>query len=295
MTTPEPIHRGKVRDTYDAGDGRLLLVTSDRLSAFDVVAAEPVPCKGRVLNGVSNFWFDRFSDVPNHVISTDPDDFPAELQDIPDLEGRAVLVHRAEMLPIEFIVRGNLTGSGLKDYRKSGGVCGIPLPEGLEESETLEKPLLTPSTKEEEHDRNIPFDEAVTITEARFSGRGRELMEEGRGIVLDFFDRGRSYAAQCGIVIADTKFELGLVNGKLVVCDEVLTPDSSRFWPADKVVLGQTPPSFDKQPVRDYLDQLGWDHNPPMPPLPLDVIGDTTGRYVEAYRILTGQVFPYTA
>lgn len=293
--TPEPIHRGKVRDTYDAGDGRLLLVTSDRISAFDVVAAETVPCKGRVLNGMSNFWFDRFSDVPNHVISTDINDFPAELQELPDIEGRAVLVHRAEMLPIEFIVRGSITGSGWKDYLKSGGVCGIPLPEGLQESETLEKPLLTPSTKEEEHDRNIPFDEAVTITEARFTGRGGELMEEGRALVLDFFGRGRTYAAECGIVIADTKFELGLVDGKLTVCDEVLTPDSSRFWPADKVVLGQTPPSFDKQPVRDYLDSIGWDHQPPMPALPLQVIGDTTGRYTEGYRIITGQVFPYFA
>ncbi|WP_229022916.1 phosphoribosylaminoimidazolesuccinocarboxamide synthase [Actinomarinicola tropica] len=278
------VHRGKVRDVYDAGDGRLLLVASDRISAFDVVMAEPIPDKGRVLTGISSFWSAELADVaPSHVLSTAVADFPDGAGD-PGLAGRAVLCRRAEMLPIECIVRGHLSGSAWKEYRTSGTVHGMPMPSGLQESERLAEPLFTPSIKAEvgDHDENISYDRAVEIV-------GRDVAERARAISLALYDRGAALAAERGIVVADTKFELGFVDGELVVADEVLTPDSSRFWPADGWEPGGTPPSFDKQPLRDWLDGLDWDKSPPPPSLPPDVVEATRARYVEAFERLTGR------
>ncbi|MBA2279805.1 MAG: phosphoribosylaminoimidazolesuccinocarboxamide synthase [Acidimicrobiia bacterium] len=280
------VHSGKVRDIYDAGDGRLLMVTSDRLSAFDVVLAEPIPHKGRVLTAMTSFWVDHLKDVMgNHLLSTDLADCPPEVQD-PAFAGRVMLCRRAEMLPVECIVRGRLTGSAWKEYRTSGTMHGQELPAGLQESAGLPAPVFTPSTKADVglHDENITFDEAVELI-------GPELAEQARDKSLALFSRASIWAAERGIVIADTKFELGLVDGELILCDEVLTPDSSRFWPADEVMLGATPPSFDKQPVRDYLDGLDWDKTPPPPALPDEVAGATSARYVEAYERITGQRF----
>jgi len=277
---------GKVRDIYDAGDDRLLLVASDRISAFDVVMAEPIPDKGRVLTAMSAFWFERFADVvPGHLISTDLADVPIDDPD-PDLAGRVMLCRRAEMLPIECIVRGYLTGSAWKEYRASGTMHGTPLPEGLLESSQLPEPVFTPSTKGEvgEHDINLSFDEAVDLV-------GRELAERARDVSVRIYQQGAAWAAERGIIIADTKFELGLVDGELTLADEVLTPDSSRFWPADQWEPGRTPPSFDKQPVRDYLDGLDWDKSPPPPPLGEAVVDATRTRYVEAYERITGRSF----
>ena len=277
---------GKVRDIYDAGDGRLLLVTSDRISAFDVIMAEPIPDKGRVLTAMSAFWFELFADlVPGHLISTDLADLPEEARQ-PELEGRVMLCRRADMLPIECIVRGYLTGSAWKEYRTSGTMHGTALPEGLLESAQLPDPVFTPSTKGElgEHDINLSFDEAVDLV-------GPELAERARDVSLAVYRRGAEWAAERGIVIADTKFELGLVDGELILADEVLTPDSSRFWPADQWVPGSTPPSFDKQPVRDFLDGLDWDKTPPPPPLGADVVAATRARYIEAYERITGRSF----
>jgi phosphoribosylaminoimidazole-succinocarboxamide synthase len=277
---------GKVRDIYDAGDGRLLLVTSDRISAFDVIMAEPIPDKGRVLTAMSAFWFELFADlVPGHLISTDLADLPAEAQQ-PELAGRVMLCRRAEMLPIECIVRGYLTGSAWKEYRTSGTMHGATLPEGLLESARLPEPVFTPSTKGElgEHDINLSFDEAVDLVGAELAGRARDVS-------LAVYQRGAEWAAERGIVIADTKFELGLVGGELILADEVLTPDSSRFWPADQWVPGTTPPSFDKQPVRDYLDGLDWDKTPPPPPLGAEVVAATRARYIDAYERITGRSF----
>ena len=277
---------GKVRDIYDAGPDRLLMVTSDRLSAFDVVMAEPIPDKGRVLTAMTAFWFELFEDlVPGHLISTDLADLPFENPD-PDLAGRVMLVRRAEMLEIECIVRGYLTGSAWKEYRTSGTMHGTPLPEGLLESSQLPEPVFTPSTKAEvgDHDINVSFDEAVALV-------GRDLAERARTVSIELYRRGAEWAAERGILIADTKFELGLVGGELVLADEVLTPDSSRFWPADQWQPGATPPSFDKQPVRDYLEGLDWDKTPPPPPLGPDVVAATRARYVEAYERITGRSF----
>ena len=286
-TTALPhVYRGKVRDIYDAGDDRLLIVTSDRLSAFDVVMDEPVPDKGRVLTAISAFWFDHLSGIaPNHVISTDLDDFPAGVDD-PDLAGRTMLVHRAEMLPIECIVRGYITGSAWKEYSRSGTMHGAALPAGMLESQQLPEPVFTPSTKAEDglHDENISFERAVELV-------GPDIAEQAREISLALYSAGAAWAAERGIIIADTKFELGLVDGRLVVADEMLTPDSSRFWPADAWEPGSTPPSFDKQPVRDYLDTLDWDKTPPPPALPASVIEATTARYVEGYERITGRSF----
>ncbi len=279
------LYSGKVRDIYDAGDKRLLLVTSDRISAFDVVMTEPIPHKGRVLTAMSAFWFDHFRGVVgSHLISTDLADLPPAAQD-PDLAGRVMLVHRAEMLPIECIVRGYITGSAWKEYSASGTMHGSPLPEGLQEASQLPDPVFTPSTKADEgHDINISFDEAVNLV-------GKELAERAREVSLELYSRGAAWAAERGIIIADTKFELGLVDGELVVADEVLTPDSSRFWPADRYRPGTNPPSFDKQPVRDYLDGLDWNKQPPPPPLPAAVVQATSERYIEAYERITGQRF----
>ena len=275
------LYSGKVRDMYDAGDGLLLIVASDRMSAFDVVMAEKIPDKGRVLTAFSAFWFEHLADVlPNHLVATDVPDLPDEWV------GRVQLVKRAEMLPIECIVRGRLSGSAWKEYKTSGTMHGQALPSGLQESAELPEPVFTPSTKAEmgDHDINIDFDAAVNLV-------GKETAERARDASLELYRRGSEWAAQRGIVIADTKFELGFVDGELVVADEVLTPDSSRFWPADAVTLGATPPSFDKQPLRDYLESLGWDKTPPPPALPDDVVASTRSRYVDAYERVTGLDF----
>ena len=284
-----PVHSGKVRDIYAVGDDRLLMVTSDRISAFDVVMAEPIPDKGRVLTAMSAFWFDELADVvPGHLLSTDVADLPQSARDAAgaaDLAGRVMLTHSAEMLPIECIVRGYLSGSAWKEYERSGTMHGSPLPEGLSESDRLPEPLFTPSTKAEEgHDQNISFDEAAELV-------GEPLAAKVRDVSVELYRRGAERARERGILIADTKFELGLVGGDLVLCDEVLTPDSSRFWPVDGWRPGATPPSFDKQPVRDYLETLDWDKAPPPPPLPDEVVTATSARYVEAYERITGRSF----
>lgn len=280
------VYSGKVRDIYDAGDGRYLMITSDRLSAFDVVMNEPVLHKGRVLTAISAFWFDELADVVgSHLISTDLADVPAAA-DVPDLAGRIMLTHKADMLPVECIVRGYLTGSAWKEYRRSGTMHGSVMPAGLLEASELPEPVFTPSTKAEDglHDENISFDEAVEIL-------GPELAEEARAVSLELYRRGAALAQKRGIIIADTKFELGHVGGRLVVADEMLTPDSSRFWPAELHSPGSTPPSFDKQPVRDHLDTLDWPKTYPPPPLPGEVLEATTRRYTEAYERVTGLSF----
>lgn len=274
---------GKVRDVYDAGDGNLLLVASDRLSAFDVVMGEPIPDKGRVLTAMSAFWFDHLADVvPNHLLSTDLADLPPAVQS-PGLAGRFMLCRRAEMLPVECIVRGYLTGSAWKEYQGSGSMHGAALPAGLLEASALGEPVFTPSTKAEvgDHDENISFSRAESLV-------GSELAHALREASIALYQRGAAWAAERGIIVADTKFEFGLVDGALVLADEVLTPDSSRFWPADAWTPGATPPSFDKQPVRDYLDGLDWDKRPPPPPLPADVVRATSARYREAYQRICG-------
>ena len=280
------LYSGKVRDIYDAGDDRLLLVTSDRLSVFDVVMAEPVPDKGRVLTAMSAFWFEHLADVvDSHLLSTDLADLPHGAQN-PDLAGRVMLVRRAEMLPVECIVRGYLTGSAWKEYRTSTTMHGTPLPAGLLESAELPEPVFTPSTKADQgdHDENISFERAVDLI-------GAELADQARAVSIELYRRGAAWARDRGIIIADTKFELGLIDGRLVVADEVLTPDSSRFWPADQWQPGATPPSFDKQPVRDLLDRLDWDKQPPAPGLSDDVVAATRQRYIEAYQRITGLDF----
>jgi phosphoribosylaminoimidazole-succinocarboxamide synthase len=279
------LHAGKVRDVHDAGEDRLLLVASDRVSAFDVVMREPVPDKGRVLTAMSVFWFEQLAELaPSHFLSADAADFPAGAQD-PSLVGRSMLVRRAEMLPVECIVRGYLAGSGWKEYRERGTLHGTRLPEGLRESEALPEPVFTPSTKAASgHDENISFDRAVELL-------GADVAEQARTISLALYRRGAEIAAASGIIVADTKFELGFVGGRLVVADEVLTPDSSRFWPADAWRPGSTPPSFDKQPLRDHLEASGWDKTPPPPALPDEVVTAMRARYVEGYERITGRRF----
>ena len=274
--------RGKVRDIYDLGD-RLLIVASDRLSAFDVVLPTPIPDKGKVLTQLSVFWFTTLRDVvPHHVLSTT--EFPAELAAYEEqLRGRAMLVRKTEPLPIECVVRGYLSGSGWKDYKATGAVCGIPLPAGLRESEKLPEPIFTPSTKAQSgHDENISLDEAAARV-------GRPLAEKVRAVSLEIYRRATELAASRGILIADTKFEFGLTGNELVWIDEALTPDSSRFWPADGYAPGRGQPSFDKQYVRDYLERIGWSKTPPGPELPADVVAGTSAKYREAYRRLTGR------
>jgi len=278
------LYAGKVRDLYDAGDDRLVLVASDRMSAFDVVMAEPVPHKGRVLTAMSAFWFEQFADVVgSHLISTSLDDLPASAQ-CPEIAGRFMLCRRAEMLPVECIVRGYVTGSAWTEYRTSGTIHGRSMPAGLVESDRLPEPIFTPSTKapDGDHDQNIGFEQAVALL-------GADVAERARAVSLELYRRGASLAAERGVIIADTKFELGFIDGELVLADEVLTPDSSRFWPADAWRPGATPPSYDKQPVRDYLESLGWDKRPPPPTLPPDVIAASTARYVEGYERITGR------
>jgi len=275
------LNRGKVRDLYEVGD-RLLIVATDRLSAFDVVLPTPIPDKGRVLTQLSLFWFDLLRDViPNHVLSAA--DFPPELAAYREqLEGRSMLCKKTKPLPVECVVRGYLSGSGLKDYRATGKICGIPLPAGLQESDRLPEPIFTPSTKATAgHDENISFDEAALMI-------GDELAERVRAVSLDIYRRAVAYAEPRGIILADTKFEFGLVGDKLIWIDEALTPDSSRFWPADGYLPGRSQPSFDKQYVRDYLERIGWNKQPPGPELPPEVVEATRARYREAYRQLTG-------
>ncbi len=273
----EPTYRGKVRDVYDQGDGTLTFVASDRISAFDVVMAEPVPDKGRVLTAMTVFWLTEvLADLcSNHLVS---------VIDEGEHAGRGMVVRRAQMLPIECIVRGYLSGSAWKEYERSGTMHGQPLPAGLRQSERLPEPVFTPSTKAEvgDHDQNISFDRAAELV-------GVDVAEEARRISLEAYRRGADHAAARGILIADTKFELGFLDGRLALCDEVLTPDSSRFWPADGWSPGDVPPSLDKQPVRDFLDTTTWDKSPPPPPLPPEVVVATTQRYREAYQRLTGR------
>ena len=275
------LHRGKVRDLYEVGDW-LLIVATDRLSAFDVVLPTPIPDKGRVLTQLSLFWFDLLRDViPNHVITAA--NFPAELAAYhAQLEGRAMLCRRTRPLPIECVVRGYLSGSGWKDYRATGKLCGIALPAGLQESERLPEAIFTPSTKAiAGHDENISFEEAV-------SRIGAGLAERVRAVSLEIYRRAAAYAEPRGIILADTKFEFGLVGDELICIDEALTPDSSRFWPADGYQPGRAQPSFDKQYVRDYLERIGWNKQPPGPELPPEVVAATREKYREAYRQLTG-------
>ena len=287
MTLPLPhLYSGKVRDIYTVGDDQLLLVTSDRLSAFDVVLNEPIRHKGRVLTAISAFWFEALGDVVgSHLVSTDVADLPAEVAAAdPDLVGRVMLCRRAEMLSIECIVRGYLSGSAWKEYRTRGTMHGQALPAGLQESDQLPEPVFTPSTKSGVHDENISFERAVDLV-------GEELATRARDISLELYSRGAAMARERGIIIADTKFELGMIDGRLSLCDEVLTPDSSRFWPADEWKPGSTPPSFDKQPLRDHLETLDWDKTPPPPALPAEVIAASRERYVTAYERITGLRF----
>jgi phosphoribosylaminoimidazole-succinocarboxamide synthase len=279
--------QGKVRDIYEAGPDHLLMVTSDRISAFDVVLPNPIPDKGRVLTGLSIFWFDQTGGiVPNHVVSTAVDDFPPEFAEHrEELAGRSMLVRRARMIPIECVARGYLSGSGWKEYRSSGSVCGIRLPAGLVESDRLPEPIFTPATKAVTgHDENISIERAAEIVG---EGLARRLEE----LTLTIYEAGAKLAAERGVILADTKFEFGFIDGEIALCDEVLTPDSSRFWPADGYAPGGPQPSFDKQYVRDWLDESGWDHEPPPPELPPEVVGQTAVRYREAYERITGRPF----
>jgi phosphoribosylaminoimidazole-succinocarboxamide synthase len=275
--------RGKVRDIYEYED-KVLLVATDRISAFDVVLPTPIPMKGAVLTQLSRFWFDRMRDlVPNHVISTDVSDFPEELQPFRDiLDLRSTLVVKADMFPVECVARGYITGSGWKEYKENGSVCGISLPAGLRECDRLPEPIFTPATKAESgHDENISFEAAAGIIGSENVARLKEL-------TLKLYSRAVEHALSRGIIIADVKFEFGIYNGEIILCDELLTPDSSRFWPMDGYQPGKSQPSFDKQYVRDYLEQINFDKKPPGPELPPSVVEGTTTKYLEAYRLLTG-------
>jgi phosphoribosylaminoimidazole-succinocarboxamide synthase len=278
--------KGKVRDIYEA-DEHLVMVASDRISAFDVVLPTPIPDKGRVLTGLSLFWFERTEHlVPNHVVSSDVADLPASFAEHrQELAGRTTLVRRAGMIPIECVARGYLSGSGWKEYRRDGTVCGIRLPDGLGESDRLPEPIFTPATKAESgHDENISLERAGELVG---EGLARRLQE----LTLSLYEFGADLARERGVILADTKFEFGFIDGEIALCDEVMTPDSSRFWPADRYAAGGPQPSFDKQYVRDWLDDSGWDHEPPGPELPPDVVGQTAGRYREAYQRITGEPF----
>jgi phosphoribosylaminoimidazole-succinocarboxamide synthase len=279
------LSRGKVRDIYEIDPQTLLIVTTDRMSAFDVIMNEPIPYKGVVLNQITLYWMNAFKDlVNNHLLATEVKDFPAVLAPHKgDLEGRAVLVRKAKPLPIECIVRGYLTGSGFKDYKATGTVCGYKLPEGMVDSDKLETPLFTPSTKAElgAHDENI------TLADAK-SRIGEGLLKKIQELSLSIYSRGRDLAAERGIIIADTKFEFGLDGKDILLIDEVLTPDSSRFWPADRYAPGKSQPSFDKQYLRDWLSSTDWDKTPPPPALPPEVVAETQKKYLEAYELLTG-------
>ena len=278
------LRRGKVRDVYEIGD-QLLIVASDRISAFDVVMEDPIPDKGRILTGISLFWFKQLeSMVENHLISSDPAEYPDVCREyVSQLAGRSMLVKKARPLEVECIVRGYLSGSAWQEYQSGGSVCGIPLPDGLKESEKLPEPIFTPSTKAQDgmHDENIDFESAVKIL-------GKDIAEEVRRISLKLYDFGRNLAAEKGIIVADTKFEFGIVDNRLILIDEVLTPDSSRFWPMDEYRPGGPQKSFDKQFLRDYLLEIQWSKQPPPPKLPADLIKKTREKYIEALKRLTG-------
>lgn len=279
------VARGKVRDIYEIDGGLLLIVATDRLSAFDVVLPDGIPDKGRVLNSLSVFWFEMFQGlVRNHLVSADVERFPEKLAGYRDiLRGRAMLCLRAEPLPVECVVRGYLAGSGWQEYQKTGRVCGIELPPGLNQAARLPEPIFTPATKARTgHDVNITFEEMVEIV-------GRERAAQMREVSLEIYRKAADYARERGIIIADTKFEFGVYQGELLLIDELLTPDSSRFWIERDYRVGISPPSFDKQYVRDYLDSLNWNREPPAPHLPPEVIAGTAARYREAYRLLTGR------
>jgi phosphoribosylaminoimidazole-succinocarboxamide synthase len=276
--------RGKVRDIYDLGEHYLIVVT-DRLSAFDVVLPTPIPNKGKVLNQMSAFWFEHFKNVvPNHVVTTNVADFPSQLRPFADqLAGRSMLVKKAKVFPVECVARGFLTGSGLKDYNRTGKVCGIALPSGLRDSDRLPAPIFTPSTKAETgHDENISEEEAGRII-------GTESIRRLKELTLSIYGQAVEFASKRGIIICDTKFEFGMIDGQVAIVDEMLTPDSSRFWPADQYSPGRPQPSFDKQFVRDYLERVGWNKQPPAPALPEDIVAATSAKYVEALKILTGR------
>ena len=280
------LSRGKVRDIYDIDANTLLIVTTDRMSAFDVIMNEPVPYKGVILNQITLFWMERFKHIiANHLIESDVKHFPQALAPWQDeLDGRAVLVRKAKPLPVECIVRGYITGSGWKDYQKTGSICGHALPAGLVESQKLEPAIFTPSTKAElgSHDENISRARAAELL-------GQDVAKQVEETTLGIFEDGRTYAEERGIIVADTKFEFGFVDGKLTLIDEVLTPDSSRFWPKDQYKPGQGQPSYDKQYLRDWLKAQPWNMQPPPPALPDDIVKATAARYEEAYTILTGQ------
>jgi len=280
---PLPLaRRGKVRDVYDLGD-RYLFVATDRISAFDVVLSPGIPDKGKILNQISNFWFGRFDRVRNHLIETNFDRFPDEVRRHEELRGRSVIVTKCQVVPVECVARGYLVGSGLKEYRETGRVCGIELAPGLTTASKLPEPIFTPATKEESgHDENISFDRMAEIV-------GGGLASKLRNLTLSLYAQAADYARTRGIIIADTKFEFGLDGDAIVWIDEALTPDSSRFWPADQYAVGKNPPSFDKQFVRDWLETTGWDKNPPAPELPAEVVAKTRAKYIEAFRVLTGQ------
>ena len=278
----QKLRSGKVREVFDLGQ-TLLFVATDRISAFDVILPDPIPHKGAVLNQISTFWFKRFDDIKNHFVTADAEQFPEELQQFREqLAGRSMIVKKTKPLPVECVVRGYLAGSGWKEYQESQSVCGIKLPAGLKQASQLPESIFTPATKAEEgHDENIDMNRCATIL-------GEELADRVKALSLEIYSRGRDHAAQRGIIVADTKFEFGMVDGDLLLIDECLTPDSSRFWPKDQYVVGQSPPSVDKQFVRDYLETLNWDKTPPAPRLPKNVIEKTSAKYLEAFRRLTG-------
>jgi phosphoribosylaminoimidazole-succinocarboxamide synthase len=276
------LRSGKVREVFELGD-TLLFVATDRLSAFDVILPDPIPQKGAVLNQLSAFWFRRFDFVRNHMLTADIDKFPSELAAFRDqLRGRSMIVRKTQPLPVECVVRGYLAGSGWKEYQQSGTISGVALPTGLQLASQLSEPIFTPSTKSDAgHDENIDWETCCRTL-------GRDVAERVRDLSLKTYEAGRTHAANCGIIVADTKFEFGSLDGELLLIDECLTPDSSRFWPADRYVVGQSPPSFDKQFVRDYLETLAWDKTPPGPVLPAEIIEKTAAKYREAFERLTG-------
>ncbi len=278
-----PVKRGKVRDVYDFGD-RLLFVATDRISAFDWILSPGIPDKGRVLTQISRFWFERIQETPNHLLSMNPADLPLpENTDLKALNGRCMVVKKTEVVPFECVVRGYLSGSGWKDYLETGSVCGIKLPEGLEQSDQLSQPLFTPATKAETgHDENVSF-------QAMCADLGQDLSEKLRDLSIQIYLQGSEYARQRGIILADTKFEFGLLEGEIILIDEVLTPDSSRFWPADQYQPGGSQSSLDKQFVRDWLESTTWDKNSPPPELPTKIVSQTRDKYFEAFRMLTGK------
>jgi phosphoribosylaminoimidazole-succinocarboxamide synthase len=280
------LRSGKVREIFDLGD-RLLFVATDRISAFDCIMPDPIPGKGAVLTGLSEFWFRRLDFVENHVLATRFEDFPNSLRPFREqLEGRSMIVKKAAPLPVECVVRGFLAGSGWKEYVATGAICGQPVPRGYRQSEALPHTMFTPSTKAQSgHDENITWDETRRLL-------GEAVAEQVRAVSIRLYEAGRDYARERGIIVADTKFEFGLLDGRVILIDEVLTPDSSRFWPADRYQPGTSPPSFDKQFLRDYLDLLDWNKTPPAPKLPPEVVRQTARKYREAFERLTGEAPP---